>query len=212
MAVFNFNNCDFFFLGQEKNFLTLLASLLGSSAILLNAKGNPLGQAMMIIFCLFYGYISFTFKYYGELATYAGMTMPMSVFALISWLKNPFKGKKNQVKVNQLSKKEVLFMFLLSIPVTILFYFILRAFNTKNLLPSTLSVTTSFIAVYLTFRRSPYFSLAYICNDLILILLWILAALENFKYFSVSACFFAFLLNDLYAFINWKKMERWQKE
>lgn len=34
--------------------------------------------------------------------------------------------------------------------------YILAAFDTSNLIPSTLSVTTSFIAVYLTFRRSAF--------------------------------------------------------
>ncbi len=43
----------------------------------------------MIIFSLLYGIISYTFSYYGEMITYLGMTMPMAVFALISWLRNP---------------------------------------------------------------------------------------------------------------------------
>lgn len=34
-------------------------------------------------------------------------------------------------------------------------------FNTTNLIPSTISVTTSFLAVYLTFRRSPYFAISF---------------------------------------------------
>lgn len=50
-------------------------------------------------------------------------------------------------------------------------YFILRAFNTANIIPGTISVTTSFVAVYLTFRRSPYFALAYAANDVVLIVL-----------------------------------------
>ena len=41
-------------------------------------------------------------------------------------------------------------------------------FNTTNLIPSTISVTISFLAVYLTFRRSPYFDLAYALNDIVL--------------------------------------------
>ena len=103
-------------------------------------------------------------------------------------------------------------MLLLSAAVTALFYFILEHFHTANIVPSTLSVTTSFIAVYLTFRRSPYFALAYAANDEVLILLWTLAAIENISYISVIICFIVFLVNDLYGFINWRKMEKRQAE
>jgi nicotinamide mononucleotide transporter PnuC len=99
----------------------------------------------------------------------------------------------------------------LTVVVTVLFYFILAHFHTANLLPSTLSVTTSFIAVYLTFRRSPYFALAYAANDVILIILWTLAALEDITYLSVIICFVMFLFNDLYGYANWKRMEKRQQ-
>ena len=101
-------------------------------------------------------------------------------------------------------------MLAMTIPVTIGFYFILDHFGTANILPSTLSVSTSFIAVYLTFRRSPYFALAYAANDVVLILLWTLAAMEDIHYFSVILCFILFLVNDLYGFVSWKRMEKRQ--
>lgn len=193
------------------NYLTLIASLIGVTSIIINAKGNPLGQFLMIIFSLLYGIISYTFSYYGEMITYLGMTMPMALFSLVAWLRHPFKGKKSEVEVNQISKRETLFMSLLAIIVTIIFYFILKHFNTANLYPSTLSVTTTFIAVYLTFRRSPYFSIAYASNDIVLIVLWVLASITDRKYISVVVCFIAFLFNDIYGFVNWKIMEKRQQ-
>ena len=101
-------------------------------------------------------------------------------------------------------------MWLLTIIVTVVFYFILKYFNTANIIPSTLSVTTSFVAVYLTFRRSPYFALAYATNDIVLIVLWILASIYDTRYISVVVCFVAFLFNDVYGFISWQKMKKRQ--
>ncbi|MCR5624552.1 MAG: nicotinamide riboside transporter PnuC [Lachnospiraceae bacterium] len=196
---------------DRTNYMTLIASLIGVTSIIINAKGNPLGQFLMIIFSLLYGIISYTFSYYGEMITYLGMTMPMALFSLVAWLRHPFKGRKSEVEVNQISKRETLFMSLLAIIITIIFYFILKYFNTANLYPSTLSVTTTFIAVYLTFRRSPYFSIAYAANDIVLIVLWVLASIADRKYISVVVCFIAFLFNDIYGFINWKVMEKRQK-
>lgn len=192
---------------DRSSILTLIASILGVTAILLNAKGNPIGQGLMVIFSIIYGIISYGFAYYGEMITYLGMTMPMSIIALIAWLRNPFKGNKAQVEVNRITKTETLFMIILSALVTLGFYFILRAFGTANLIPSTISVTTSFVAVYLTFRRSPYFSLLYAANDIVLIVLWVMASFHSISYISVVVCFVMFLINDLYAFISWRKME-----
>jgi len=192
---------------DRESYLTLYASLIGVTSLIFNAKGNPFGQFLMIIFSLLYGIISYTFSYYGEMITYLGMTMPMAFFALISWLKNPYKGNRAEVKVNSLSSKENIFMWIITAIVTIIFYFILKHFNTANIIPSTISVTTSFLAVYLTFRRSPYFALAYGANDVVLIILWTLASTFDVRYVSVVVCFIAFLFNDIYGFISWKKMK-----
>ena len=182
-----------FLIFDRESYLTLVASVIGVTSLIFNAKGNPVGQVLMIIFSVLYGIISFSFAYYGEMITYLGMTAPMALFALISWLRNPYKGNKAQVEVNRISKKEVVFMLLLTPAVTAVFYFILEFFGTANILPSTVSVATSFAAAYLTFRRSPYFALVYAMNDVVLIVLWIMATLSDISYLSVMICFVVFL-------------------
>ena len=199
-----------FLLFDRVNFMTLAASLIGTTSLIFNAKGNPIGQALMILFSLLYGVISYTFSYFGEMITYLGMTGPMALFAFVSWLRNPYNGNHAEVAVNRLGKWELVLMYALTAVVTVGFYFILDYFNTANMIPSTLSVTTSFLAVYLTFRRSPYFALAYAANDVVLIVLWTMAAVEDISYLSVIICFVMFLVNDLYGFVSWKRMEKRQ--
>lgn len=195
---------------DRNSILRPAASLIGVTSLIFNAKGNPFGQFLMVIFSVLYGIISYSFSYYGEMITYLGMTAPMAVFALISWLKNPYNGNKAEVKVNKLRKKEIAFMLLLTAAVTAVFYYILDYFNTVNLIPSTLSVTTSFVAVYLTFRRSAFYAVAYAANDAVLIFLWVLASLSNTAYISVVICFIVFLANDIYGFLSWSKMQKRQ--
>ena len=197
---------------DRENYMTLVASLIGVTSLIFSAKGNPFGQVLMIAFSILYGIISYTFSYYGEMVTYLGMTMPMAVFALISWLRNPYNGNRAVVKVNSIGRKEQILMWILTVAVTFIFYSILEYFNTSNIIPSTVSVTTSFLAVYLTFRRSPYFALAYAANDLVLIILWVLASAYDIRYISVVVCFVAFLFNDIYGFISWQKMKKRQSE
>ena len=196
---------------DRNNYLTLCASLIGVTSLIFCAKGNPFGQVLMIIFSIIYGIISYSFSYYGEMITYLGMTLPMSVFALVSWLRNPYKESKSEVAVAKLKKKDIPLIIISALVVTIAFYFILKHFNTANLLPSTFSVTTSFIAACLTYKRSPFFALAYATNDIVLIVLWVLATKEDISYISVIICFVVFLFNDLYSFFNWLKMQKRQQ-
>ena len=200
-----------FLLFDRHSYLTLAASLVGVTSLILNAKGNPIGQALIILFSIFYGIISYSFAYYGEMLTYLCMTAPMALVALISWLRHPYKGNRAQVTVGRLKGKgEIILLCILTAAVTTAFYFILAHFHTANLLPSTLSVTTSFVAVYLTARRSPYFAVAYAANDIVLIVLWTMASLTDPSYVSVVVCFVMFLINDIYGFISWLKMGKAQ--
>lgn len=201
-----------FIIFDRENILTLIASLIGVTSLIFNAKGNPFGQFLMVIFSILYGIISFSYAYYGEMVTYLGMTAPMAVFALISWIKNPYNGNKSEVKVNRINIKEVVLMMVLTLIVTFIFYYILAIFHTANLILSTISITTSFIAVYLTYRRSAFFAIAYAANDIVLIILWILAALSDVSYISVIICFIMFFANDIYGFTNWLKMQKRQEK
>ena len=199
-----------FFLFDRESYLTLISSLIGVTSLIFAAKGNPLSQALMIIFSILYGVISYSFAYYGEMITYLGMTLPMSVIALVAWVRHPYQGKKAEVQVNHIGKKDMVWAVLLTAVVTAVFYFILEAFGTANLVPSTISVTTSFLAVFLTFRRSPYYALAYAANDIVLIVLWVLASMEDIHYVSVVVCFVVFFVNDMYGFVNWRRMAKRQ--
>ncbi len=199
-----------FILFDRVGYLTLISSLVGITSLIFCAKGDPIGPLIMVMFGVLYGIISFSFKYYGEVITYLGMTAPMSLLSLISWVKNPYKKGGSEVKVSRLTKNDIVLMCLLTVAVTAVFYFILKVLNTANLIPSTVSVTTSFMAVFLTYKRSPYYALAYAANDIVLIILWVMAALNNKSYVSVAVCFVIFLVNDLYGFMNWRKMERRQ--
>ncbi len=190
--------------------LTLIASLTGVTSLLFNAKANPVGPLLMVVFSILYGIISFSARYYGEMFTYLGMTGPMSVLALISWVKNPYQGQRTQVHIARLSKRAAVLILLLTLLVTGLFYYILKACGTANLPLSTISVATSFLAVALTYLRSPLFALAYAANDGVLIALWLLAG--DSGSWAVAVCFLVFLLNDSYTYYNWRRIQRRQEK
>ncbi len=199
-----------FFLSGMEGILSTLASAIGVSALIFIAKGAWQGQALCILFATLYGILSFQSRYYGEMITYLCMSLPMAVFSLIAWLRNPFEGE-SEVKVARLSRKKLALLVLCAALVSAAFYFILRALDTAALAVSTVSVTTSFLAAALTFLRSPYYALGYAANDIVLIVLWVIAALSSPAALPMVACFSMFFFNDLYGFFNWRRMQKRQE-
>ena len=195
-----------FLLSGDFQALTLIASLIGVTALIFVAKGDVLGQILTVVFSIVYAVISWELRYYGEMITYLGMTMPMAMLSVVSWLKNPFEEKKNEVKIAPLSRLRAVIMVLGAAVSTVGFYFILKYFHNASLVISTISITTSFLASYLTFCRSAFYALAYAANDVVLIILWVLAAAESLSYLPMVICVAMFFLNDLYGFYNWRKM------
>ena len=185
--------------------LSTIASLIGVTALIFVAKGYVIGQVLTIVFAFFYGFISFFFCYYGEMITYLGMSAPMAALATVEWLRNPYKGTK-EVKIKKLTPLSAVLLFVSCALVTFAFYFILKAFGTASLVVSTFSVTTSYLASALTFLRSPYYALAYAANDIVLIVLWIIASLSDISCIPITVCFIMFFANDIYGFYNWKRM------
>ncbi len=200
-----------FFVFQNTQYLYLAGSLIGATALIFVSKGNLIGQLLTIVFSVFYGMISYSFHYYGEMITYLGMSAPIALWAFLSWLRNPYKGNKSEVKINSLSKKEWGVFLTAAIVITVLFFFILRALHTTNPIIGTVSVLTSFVAAYLTARRSRFYAIGYGANDIVLIILWSMASYENITYLPMVICFVVFFVTDTYGFIHWSRMHKRQK-
>ncbi|MBR6726976.1 MAG: nicotinamide mononucleotide transporter [Clostridia bacterium] len=201
-----------FLIFDRSGYLSLISSLVGVTSLIFCAKGNPAGHVLMFAFSIFYSIISYYQAYYSEMITYLGMTAPMALLALFSWLRNPYKGNKAEVRINRATRRDIVWMLVLTAAVTAAFFFILRALDTANLPISTLSITTSFAAVFMCFRRVSWYPLLYAANDIVLILLWVLASLSDISYLSVVICFVVFLFNDLYCTVSWMRMHRRQNE
>lgn len=197
-----------FLLSKNYNWLTLLASLVGVSALIFLAKGNVMGQILTVVFSILYGIVSYQYCYYGEMITYLGMTLPTAVAAIVSWMRNPFSD--TEVKVSHMNIRKFLCLVAFTFFVTVFFYYVLKYLGTNNLYVSTVSVITSFLASGLMVLRSPYYAIAYSANDIVLIVLWILASMDNISYLPMVFCFVMFFMNDLYGFYSWNNMKKRQ--
>lgn len=198
-----------FGLSANRDYFALSSALTGVTMLNFIAKGHVAGMFLTVIFSALYGVISYFFGYYGEMITYLGMSTPAAVVAIITWLRHPYE-KSKQVAVGSLNAKKICLVIFSSVAVTVAFFFILRALGTTNLIISTVSVATSFAASVMTMLRSPLYGIAYSCNDIVLIVMWIMATSNDIKYIPMVICFALFLIYDIYGFISWSIMKRKQ--
>ena len=199
-----------FAFSPDKSVLSLITSLFGVTVVFLIAKGFAFAPMVELIYDSLYCVLSIILCYYGEVIICVFIMIPIAIFSLVSWFKN---RNGFTVKINKITKKEWFLVLLFGFIVTFLIYFLLRALNTSQLIISTISFITSITGAYLVLRRSCYYAIPYILNDVILIVLWSLTILNSgFAYLPNVLSFVIFLFNDTYGLIRWKRAEKKQSE
>ena len=194
----------------KSDLLTVSCSIVGIITALLLAKGKNLGQVFGLLITILYSIVSFKNKYYGEVLIYALVMLPMYIIGIFTWI-NHKNEKTNSVEINSIKKKEWVIVSIVFALVFVGIYYLLKAFNTNELVVSTISVLASLFAVYLQVRRSKYSFSFYMVNDIILMFLWGIPVIRgSYILFPMLLNPIINFINDMYGFYNWKKTEKIQ--
>ncbi len=194
----------------KSDLLTVSCSIVGIITALLLAKGKNLGQVFGLLITILYSIVSFKNKYYGEVLIYALVMLPMYIIGIFTWI-NHKNEKTNSVEINSIEKKEWVIVSIVFALVFVGIYYLLKAFNTNELVVSTISVLASLFAVYLQVRRSKYSFSFYMVNDIILMFLWGIPVIRgSYILFPMLLNPIINFINDMYGFYNWKKTEKIQ--
>lgn len=193
---------------NKSEILTIITSFLMIICALTQAKGKVISQFIGVIAIILYSIVAFKNQYYGEVIIYVIVLLPMYLIGIYSWITNKNEDT-NTVNQNDLSKKEWIILGTLDILLFGVLYFILKYFNTSQLIVSTLSMLASLMANYLIVRRNKYSFLFYIINDLILVILWGIPVLQgDFRLIPILIDPVLLLINDSYGWKNWNKNEK----
>ena len=185
--------------------LATIVPFLGFFSALNQAKGHVVGQVVGVLLAILYSIMSYNNKYYGEVIVYLVVILPLYISGIYTWLKNKDNSSET-VKQNSISNKEWYSILFVNIVVFVGLYFLLKQFNTSNLMVSTISMNINLTATYLLVRRSRYSFLFYLVNAFILLILWGLPVL-NGNILLLPMVFDALLLlvNNLYGLHSWSK-------
>lgn len=201
-----------FSVGVEKNWLSLIYSLVGVIETFIVAKGLVIAPFFTVTLCVLYLFLSLSQNYYGEVVI-AAINIIIGIAIIISWLKNKSKQNTSEVQVNKIGWLEYVLMLVAGLICGIGCYFMLKAFNTDELIISTISVVVSLISAYLMVRRSKFYAAGYLINDIIVIVLWSMTIKNmGLVFLPTILGFVIYFISDIYGLINWKLMERKQNK
>ena len=200
-----------FLIPDEKEYLNLITSLVGVTCVFFIAKGKIFGQIVGIIYAIVYGLISYFHNLYGEVFLAFVFYAPLAIIGVIEWAKNQYQDT-NVVTITKMSKKDYILASTITIVMTTIAFFVLRALNTQSLIVSTISIATSTMAGYFSIKRSPLYAICYFLNDSVLIIMWSIEANLSISSLPMVISFITFVINDLYGFINWLRLRKKQSE
>lgn len=194
----------------KSNFFTLFTALTVVTTTMLLAKGKKEAYIFFLICNILYVYVAFNNRYFGEVLLYLFLIIPMCISSLISWIRHPNKDT-NTVEVNSITRKERMIVYLSIVPLSIGLYFLLRAFNTNELIVSTFTFVCSLLANYYQIRRNKMSFYFYVIQDVALLILWIIPiAKGNLSLLPLIINSTFNLFFDSYGVYNWKKLEKKQ--
>lgn len=91
----------------KSQWLIIVNSLLGLLCVFMQAKGKIATQFIGIVWFVFYCFLSYQQKYYGETILYACIMIPLYVYGVIHWLAHRDKTDNTVLVKTKFSKKEL---------------------------------------------------------------------------------------------------------
>ncbi len=200
-----------YFVFNCQDYMNLIGAEIGIVSIFFLAKASLFGIGLSLLFSTFYAITSLNYTYYGEAIIYFAFMIPIGIASGIIWIMNRFKGT-TEVSIVSTKKTDFIIGPIASGILTFALFWLLRYLGTQNIITSTISLFTSFLALYFQLKRSKYGEIFFAANDVVLITLWTLATIDNISFMPIVFCFIFLLVNDIYGFFNWSKIKMKQDE
>ena len=200
-------NIILFIVTNETNWLGIIASITGVIGVVITAKGHISCYYWGIINIITYGIICYQTGFYGEVILDVIYNLPMQFIGIFMWKK--YLNKDNIVKTRGMNIKQVVLTTIISIVAIFVCGMFLKSIN-GNLpfIDSAINVG-AIVALYLSVKRFKEQWIIYILMDIIAIYMWSNALMNNEPNSLVMIIVWIFyLVNAVYGYINWTKLER----
>jgi nicotinamide mononucleotide transporter len=190
----------------------LIASITGMLCVVLTAKGKISNYYPGIINVVFYAYISYGQKYYGEVMLNLMYFLPMQFVGLFLWRRNKSReGYKSEVKIEFMTNRSRFFWSVVSIIATFAYGLVLKKMGGKMPFVDSTSTVLSVIAMILMAARYMEQWILWIIIDVVSIIMWFVVLAEGGNEISIFIMWSAYLVNAVYGLVNWIKIYNSQR-
>jgi nicotinamide mononucleotide transporter len=201
----------YLFFAWHDTIIGLVASITGMLCVVLTAKGRISSFYFGLVNILAYSWVAYQSAYYGDVQLNMLYFLPMTFVGIYYWKKNQRKDKKQtDIKVRSLAVKEKIIWLIVSLVVLAIYGLFLKYLN--GTLPFVDASTTIFsiIATILLNKRLTDQWYYWIMVDVLSIVMWVYIFITRGSDVSMLVMWAAFLVNAIYGYYNWRKMERSQ--
>jgi nicotinamide mononucleotide transporter PnuC len=184
--------------------LGILTVVFGFLNAFFQSKGHITAPFFGIVYVIIYAFSSYITKYYGEAIISIFIELPLCIAAAVGWLRHK---NKTTIIVSNIKLTEWIISATACLAISVGIYFMLSAFNTEQLLISTLSFMAALYGSYLATRRVKWSSIGLTLNDIFSGILWgVLLFGGGISYLPLFINFTLYFFCDIYIIINWKRI------
>lgn len=200
----------YLFFAWHDSWIGLTASLTGMLCVVLTAKARISSFYFGLVNILAYSYVAYQSRYYGDVMLNMLYFLPMTFIGIYFWKRNLKQNMGGEVIVKSLNWKERLIWFFSSIVILNVYGVILTII--KGTLPFIDSATTVFsiIAAIMLNKRLVEQWFYWIIVDILSIVMWAYIFITSGGDISMLVMWSAFLVNAVYGYYKWRKLEREQ--
>ncbi len=195
------------FYAWNDTWIGLIASLTGMLCVVLTAKGRISNYYFGIINVILYGFIALQNKFYGEFILNFAYFLPMSFLGIFYWVKHKNEKKFDTVYVRKIKASELVFWILISISAIIVYGSFLKSVGGTLPYVDASSTVLSIAGMILTVRRATAQWILWVIVDIIEVGMWFYIFLQDGTQVSMIVMWSAYLVNAVYGYYTWRKME-----
>lgn len=182
----------------------ILSALTGVWCVILTGKGKRSSFIFGVFNVLFYAYVSFGAKYYGEVMLNLIYYFPMNFVGWYAWKKHMNKDT-GEVEKRHLNLKKSAVIYALTAVAIFLYGLVLKAMNGGLPFIDSMSTVVSVTAQILSVRRLTEQWILWIVVDIVTVIMWGINFAQGQENISMLLMWSIYLLNAIFMYIRWNR-------
>ncbi len=187
----------------KDSMIGIMSALTGVWCVILTGKGKRSSFIFGTINVLFYAYIAFGAKYYGEVMLNLIYYFPMNFVGWFAWNKH-MNEENGEVIKSSLPRKKGIILYVCTAVAIFLYGLMLRALNGNLPFVDSMSTVVSVVAQILSVKRLTEQWVLWIVVDVVTVIMWAVNFANGGESIATLLMWSIYLLNAIIMYIRWK--------